>query len=164
MYRSKDGGASWEQVLAVDDSTGVVDLVMHPDSSSILFAAAWQRVRRPSGAQLSGKASGLYRSDDGGNSWQRLGPETGLPPPDPGVGRIGIAICRDVPERMYALYLTGFSYYGFYRSDDGGRSWSDADPDHEIARGVADFSWYFGQVRVAPDDPDVVYAMDLACS
>ena len=161
VYRSKDGGTSWEQVLAVNDSTGIVDLVMHPDSSGILFAAAWQRVRRPSGAFLSGEASGIYRSDDGGDTWHRLGPETGLPAPDPGVGRIGITICRDAPERMYALYLTGFSYYGFYRSDDGGRTWSDADPDHEIARGVADFSWYFGQVRVAPDNPDVVYAMDL---
>ena len=161
VYRSTDGGASWEQVLAVNDSTGVVDLVMHPDSSAILFAAAWERVRRPSGANLSGKASGIYRSDDGGDSWQRLGPETGLPAPDPYVGRIGIAICRDVPERMYALYLTAFSYYGFYRSDDGGRSWTDGDPDRGIESGVSDFSWYFGQVRVAPDNPDVVYAMDL---
>ncbi len=159
VYRSLDAGTRWEQVLFINDSTGVVDLVMRPDSSQILFAAAWQRVRRPNGVRLGGESSGIYRSDDGGDSWTRLGPDTGLPSGE--FGRIGLALCRDQPDVMYALYLTDVNYYGFYRSDDGGRTWEDADPKHAIKAGTGGFSWYMGQVRVSPVNPDVVFAMDV---
>ena len=72
VYRSLDGGDHWDQVLFINDSTGVIDLVMRPDSTEVLFAAAWERVRRVTGAQLSGVHSGIYKSIDGGDSWTRL--------------------------------------------------------------------------------------------
>ncbi len=159
VYRSLDGGATWDKVLFVNDSTGVIDLVMRPDSPDVLFAATWQRVRRVTGAQLSGPHSGIYKSTDGGETWTLLDADNGLPGGP--AGRIGLALCRDAPGVVYALYNDGTTYQGFYRTDDGGETWIDADPDNDLRSGFANFSWYFGQVRVAPNDPNRVYVMDL---
>ncbi|MFQ5570189.1 MAG: T9SS type A sorting domain-containing protein [Rhodothermales bacterium] len=159
LYRSEEGGSVWEKVLFVNDSTGVIDVVMRPDSSDVLFAAAWQRVRRPTGAVLNGPGSGIYRSRDGGDTWARLDTTNGLPLET--AGRIGLAICRDAPDTMYALFNDGFRYMGLYRTDDGGDTWFDADPNNRLSRGFGNFSWYFGQVRVDPENPDQVYVMDV---
>jgi len=159
LYRSEEGGPPWEKVLFINDSTGVIDLVMRPDSTDVLFAAAWQRVRRLSGAQLSGEGSGIYKSIDGGDTWARLDSTNGLPHGP--AGRIGLALCASVPDVMYALYTNGTSYLGLYRTNDGGETWFDADPDRELPSGFSNFSWFFGQVRVAPDDPDLAYVMDV---
>lgn len=159
VYRSLNAGASWEQVLFVNDSTGVIDLVMRPDAPNVLVAAAWERVRRISGAQLGGDGSGLYKSTDGGETWDRLDADNGLPSGP--AGRIGLALCRDDPDVMYALYTNGTNYLGFYRTNDGGTTWFNADPDRELGDGFGGFSWYFGQVRVAPDNPNRVYVMDV---
>ena len=166
VYRSLDGGASWAQVLGpeegtLNDSTGAIDLVMRPDSSNVLFAATWQRVRRVSGAHLSGEGSGIYKSTDGGETWARLDSANGLPVEE--AGRIGLTISASNPDVMYALFTDGFDISGFYRTDDGGDTWFDADPDDDLdtATGSPPFSWFFGQVRVAPDDPNLVYVMDV---
>lgn len=178
VYRSLDGGATWGDgpVLFISDSTGVIDLVQRPDRPDTLFAAAWQRVRRPTGAQLGGPESGIYRSYDGGDTWERLGPEHGLPNsgahrlPSGTVlqaGRIGLAICASQPDVLYALYTSydeaagTYGYLGLYRSDDGGETWYDFDPDRRVRSAFGTFSWYFGQVRVHPQDPDRVYVMDV---
>ena len=159
VYRSYEGGPPWEKVLFVNDSTGVIDLVMRPDSTDVLFAATWQRVRRVTGAQLSGEGSGIYKSIDGGETWVRLDSTNGLPSGP--AGRIGLALCSSNPDVMYALYTDGTSYLGFYRTNDGGETWFDANPDRDLRSGFGSFSWFFGQVRVAPDDPDLVYVMDV---
>ncbi len=159
LYRSDDGGESWRHVLFVNDSTGVIDFVMRPDNPDVLLAAAWQRVRRPSGARLSGEHSSLYKSSDGGETWTRLDTSNGLPAAE--AGRIGLALCRDAPDVTYALYTDGFGYLGLYRSNDGGLTWFDADPDRDLSGGFGGFSWYFGQVRVHPEDPEQVYVMDV---
>ena len=170
LYRSDNGGATWDQVLFVNDSTGVIDVVMRPDNPEVLVAATWQRVRRPEGAQLYGEHSGLWRSFDGGDTWHKLGPDNGLPFPQdyedaPGrvrFGRIGLAICETQPDTMYALYTDGQDYLGLFRTDDGGDTWRRLDPFNLISRGTAGFSWYFGQVRVHPEDPDIVYVLDVS--
>lgn len=169
VYRSDDGGRTWDHVLSISDSTGVVDLVVRPDRPDTLFAAAWHRVRRPLEARLHGEESGIYRSVDGGDSWHKLGPEHGLPDPEAhrqadgtvAFGRIGLALCTGRPDVMYALYTDGTRYLGLYRTDDGGDHWYDADPDRRAAAATGDFSWYFGQVRVHPDDPDRVFVLDV---
>ena len=159
VYRSDDGGQHWEKSLFVDDSTGVIDLVMRPDSTEVLFAAAWKRVRRLTGANFAGPSSGIFKSMDGGDSWERLDPENGLPRED--AGRIGLAICESQPDIMYALFNDEFTHRGIFRSDDGGDTWTDADPMGTLGDLFGNFTWYFGQVRVAPDDCDIVYAMDV---
>lgn len=161
IYRSTDGGANWSQSLFVSDSTGGIDIVLNPANPSELYAAMWERVRRPSSSHLFGPTSGLHRSTDGGDSWTELGPANGLPDPDAiTIGRIGIALCDSFPDILYALYNDGFNYVGLYKTTDGGDNWTDADTDNEVSGGTAGFSWYFGQVRVDPTNPDIVYALD----
>lgn len=157
VYRSDDGGQHWTHVLAVNDSTGVIDLVQHPDDPQVLFAATWERVRRVTGARLSGPGSGIYRSNDGGTTWTHLA--NGLPAG--AAGRIGLAICRSQPDVLYALYTDGTALTGLYRSDDGGQRWRVAATSAQLVGGTGGFSWYMGQVRVHPANPDLVYILDV---
>jgi len=163
IYRSDDGGESWENVLFISDSTGAIDIIIDPLNPSRLIAAMWERVRRPNGSHLYGPSSGLYKSLDGGDSWDYIDATPVLPnPQNENVGRIGIALCASQPDFVYAMFTNGSYYTGFYKSDDFGITWVDADSDNEISEGTSSFSWYFGQVRVHPDNPDIVFAMDVA--
>ncbi len=162
VYRSTNAGQNWERVLFVNDSTGAIDLVIDPKNPAILFAAMWQRVRRPNRLQLNGEASGIYRSTDGGATWQRLGVVNGLPGPSSTIGRIGLAICASKPENLYALYTINSNYGGLYRSQNGGASWTKTDPNNLLNAGFGGFSWYFGNVRVNPNDPEQVFVLDTA--
>ncbi len=163
VYRSTDGGATWSQVLFVSDSTGAIDLVMDPAHPDTLLAAMWERVRRPTTAHLFGKTSGIYRSFDGGNSWQPLGTANGLPDPNTtNVGRIGLAMCPAQPQVIYALYNDGANYLGLFKTTNYGDSWVNADPDGDVGVGTSGFSWYFGQVRVHPLHPDTLFVLDVA--
>ncbi len=164
VYRSSDAGQTWRQVLFVNDSTGAIDLVLDPLNPQKLFAATWERIRPPKfGTHLNGNSSGIYRSLDGGDTWQRLGATQGLPAPRPNVGRIGLTICATKPEHLYALYTNnGYTYDSIYRSKDGGSSWQRTDLSNGLRNGFSNFSWYFGNVRVHPDDPERVYVLDFA--
>jgi photosystem II stability/assembly factor-like uncharacterized protein len=160
VFRSDDGGLTWSKVLFVSDSTGAIDIVMNPNNPDNLLAAMWERVRRPRDFHLYGKTSGIYRSFDGGDSWELL--SNGLPNAKISrVGRIGLAMSKSNPDIIYALYNDGRDYLGLFKTTDGGDSWSDVDPDKEIARGTGGFSWFFGQVRVDPTNPNKVFALDV---
>ena len=162
IYKSTDGGATWNQSLFISDSTGAIDIVMDPANPNFLMAAMWERVRRPNSSHLYGPSSGIYRSTDNGDTWQLLGPSTGLPNASTmNVGRIGLAISKSDPEISYALYNDGYEYLGLYKTTNYGTSWTNADPDMEILNGVNNFSWYFGQVRINPSDPAKIYVMDV---
>lgn len=163
IYRSEDGGQSWSLKHFVSDSTGAIDIVMDPNNSSRLIAAMWERVRRPNSSHLYGPTSGIYRSLNSGNTWEHLGPANGLPNPNAqNVGRIGLAISQSNPDIVFALYTDGSQYLGLYKSIDFGTTWTDADPDNEIGNGTGGFSWYFGQVRVHPTNPEMIYALDVS--
>ena len=103
VFRTSDGGATWEHVLFVDADTGVVDLAFAPDNPRFVYAAAWQIEIRTSGRTSGGPGSGLYRSGDGGDTWLRL---EGAGLPDPPLGKIGLAVSADDPDRVYALIET----------------------------------------------------------
>lgn len=157
LFRSNDGGSSWEQVLHVSDSTGVIDVAIHPTQPNIIFAATWERIRRPHRRQYGGITSGIYRSDDGGDSWTKLS----LPVSNPfRTGRIGLAISPVNPNRIYASVVNDANSLlaGIYRSDDLGASWQ-ALPLSGIVQ--AGFMWWFGKIYADPIDADRVYICSL---
>jgi photosystem II stability/assembly factor-like uncharacterized protein len=154
IYLTTDGGRSWKQVLKVDQNTGVVDLARDPEHPAVVYAAAWQMRLHPYLDYFipqAGPGSGIYKSEDGGETWTRL---AGAGLPKGPLGRIGLGVPRGSGgQRVYATVIDPGGGTGFYRSDDGGQSWKLLNDDPELA------SDYFSRVTVAPNDPDVVYVM-----
>ncbi len=160
VYRTTDGGQSWERVLFVDDDTGATDLVMDPGDPRTLFAAMYQRQRRAWGFNGGGPGSGIYRTTDGGESWTEL--TEGLPEGDK--GRIGLDIYRGDGNVVFALVEAdarvpgqGFgggsgadAQNGVYRSTDRGESW-------EHLSTTNNRPMYYSQIRVDPNDPERIY-------
>jgi photosystem II stability/assembly factor-like uncharacterized protein len=163
VYKSTDGGNTWSKSLFVSDSTGGIDIIMDPTNPNKMMAAMWERVRRPNVSHLYGPSSGIYRTFDGGNNWELIPPSTGLPDPSAqNVGRIGLALSLSNTNIIYALYTDGNYIISLFKSTDFGNNWIDVDPDGELGGGTVGFSWYFGQVRVHPTNPNIVYVMDVA--
>lgn len=163
IFRSDNGGLNWNKVLFVSDSTGAIDIAIDPVNSNNLLAAMWQRTRYPNGGALYGKTSGIYKSTDGGNNWISLGAANGLPnSAATNVGRIGISISKSNPNIAYSLFTNGSAYLGFYKTINGGLNWTNADPGGNLQSGFSTFSWYFGNVRIQPDNPDIVYVLDFS--
>ncbi|MEZ4886117.1 MAG: hypothetical protein R3E32_15385 [Chitinophagales bacterium] len=157
LFRSENGGKEWEKVLYVSDSTGCVDVVIHPTQPDTLFAAMWERTRRPDHRQYGGKTSGLYRSLDGGDSWQQL--TNGLPRYD--VGRIGVQISASNPSIAYAIYASeDGDFKGVFRTDNHGDSWRQVN-DKDLVEMYITYGWWFGNIRIDPNNPDIVYALGL---
>ncbi|MFQ5537300.1 MAG: hypothetical protein ACE5GJ_07590 [Gemmatimonadota bacterium] len=146
VFRTTDGGATWERVLYVDENTGAIDIVMDPSDPNTLFAAMYQRHRTVFGFSAGGPGSGLYRTTDGGETWTEL--TRGLPEGDK--GRIGIGIYRRNPHIVYALVESRAQGRGLYRSEDRGESW-------EKVSGRNPRPMYFSLVRVDPTDESRVY-------
>ena len=157
VYRTTDGGATWAQVLFVNDSVGAVDIVMHPDHPDTLYAAMWERVRRPDRRDYGGPGCGIYRSYDGGDSWTLL--SNGLPAASPAVGRIGIDISASDPQVLYAIYADNIGYFeGVYKSTNGGDTWFHTS-DQELSDCYSSYGWWFGRIAVDPQDPDIAYVI-----
>ncbi|MEL6822069.1 MAG: FlgD immunoglobulin-like domain containing protein, partial [Calditrichota bacterium] len=163
VYRSNDGGATWDNVLFVSDTTGAIDLIMDQNDPDFLMAAMWERVRRPQSSQLFGPTGGIYTSTDGGDTWTEIDPvAAGLPNPETrNVGRIGLSMSASDPNIIYALYNDGRTLIGVYKTTDKGVTWTDADPNNQLSPAFGSFSWNMGQIRVHPEDPDIVYVMDV---
>ncbi len=149
VFRTSDGGKTWTNVLYVDERTGAADLVMDPTNPNKLFAAMWEHRRWPWFFRSGGPGSGLYLTWDGGDSWQRLGEDEGLPKGE--LGRIGLAIAHNRPEIVYALVEAKRSV--LLRSDDGGRSWTTVNRE----RGIASRPFYYAQIAVDPENENRVY-------
>ena len=159
VYRTTDGGNNWDKVLYVSDSTAIIDVAMNPINTNILFAAAWERIRYPYQRDYGGESSGLYRSIDGGNTWAKL--TNGLPVSNDDTGRIGIAISPSNPSIIYASYTTDLIqnvFDGLYKSTDNGDSWNLVALS-DISDVNATFGWYFGNLRVHPNNENEVYVL-----
>ncbi len=164
LYQTLDGGASWSQVLSVSDSTGVTDLVVNPAHPDTMFCSTWERVRRLTYRRTSGPESGVWRSIDRGTTWTRM--STGLPTPTDSVGRIALAVAPSRPSTVYAQvtggYSLGYSGVGFYRSTDGGTSWTRRSSGGSWSSNFGGFAWYFGDIGVDPNNPDHVWSLGVS--
>jgi photosystem II stability/assembly factor-like uncharacterized protein len=153
IFRTMDGGKTWEKVLYKDENTGGIDVAFDPHNSNILFAALWQARRTSWSLDSGGAGSGLYRSNDGGTTWKRL-EEHGLPKGP--FGRIGIAVAAN-SDRVYALMEARNPDGGLYRSDDGGETWDFVNPSHSLWQRP----WYYMHIIADPREENVVYIMDV---
>jgi photosystem II stability/assembly factor-like uncharacterized protein len=141
VFRSTDGGASWQKVLFRDERTGAVDLSMDPSNPQVLYASLWYVFRTPWSLN-SGGTSGLFKSTDGGTSWTELTGNTGLPAKP--IGKIGVSVSGGNPNRVYALVEAAAG--GLYRSDDAGGSWQLVSDDADIRQRA----FYFNHVFADP--------------
>lgn len=159
VYRTIDGGTTWERVLFVDEQTGCVDLVQRPDNPNVLFAAMWQRLRLPESYDYGGPGCGVYRTDDGGDTWSPVA--GGLPAPSTDGGRIGLSLCQGQPDVMHAIYADRTGYFdGLFRSINGGTTWTRT-TDGSLSGVFSSYGWWFGNVRTHPTDPDTIYVLGL---
>ena len=166
VFRTTDGGKSWERVLFVNEKTGCSDLAMDPGNPHILFAGMWQVEIHTYGRTSGGPGSGLFKSTDGGATWKRL---EGHGLPKPPVGRIAVRVAQRDSERVYALIETGdgvpidgkTTQSGqLWRSDDGGENWQLVNSDRQI-RGR---THYYTREEIAPDNENEVYFFSAAFS
>jgi len=144
LYRTTDGGETWERLLRPSAYTGVVEVQMHPDNPDVLYAATFQRERRMWSMVGGGDESGLYRSNDGGDSWSRV--ENGFP--TSAIGRVGVTFCPGNSNTMYATAVGPDG--GTFRSTDGGESWEQRNADVQS-------HWYYGELVCDPENPDRLY-------
>ncbi len=150
VYRTRDGGKTWEKVLFVNDSTGVSDLAMDPSNPDVLYAGFWQAGRKPWLLVSGGAGSGLWKTTDGGDHWTDLRGRSGLPT---GIwGNVGIAISPANPHRVWALIEADSG--GLFRSDDDGATWQFMNGD----RNLRQRAWYFSRVTADPKDTNTLYA------
>jgi photosystem II stability/assembly factor-like uncharacterized protein len=152
IFRTTDGGKTWQKVLYKDAKTGGIDITFDPSNANIIYAALWQTRRTPWSMDSGGPGSGLYKSIDGGATWKQL---TGKGMPDGPIGRIGVTVSAN-PNRIWAVIEAAKG--GIYRSDDGGESWHLMTDDHRFRQRA----WYYSHIFADPKSPDSVYILNTA--
>jgi photosystem II stability/assembly factor-like uncharacterized protein len=181
VYKTTDGGTTWQKVLYVNEKVGANDLVMDPQQPDTLYAATWNRMRKRWSDPVPGGEDGLFKTTDGGKTWTPI--DSGLPDTN-FTGRIGIDLCRTKPSVIYA-YVDNHTpgaepragdrdSYGrprqrgivgaeVYRSNDAGASWLKVSPAG-MERFGGTYGWVFAQIRVDPNTPETIYIMGLGLS
>jgi photosystem II stability/assembly factor-like uncharacterized protein len=152
VFRTTDGGKTWDKVLYKNENTGAIDVAFDPQNPNILFASLWETRRTPWTLTSGGPGSGIYRSSDGGTTWKQL-QEHGLPKGP--YGRIGVAVAAN-SERVYAI-VESKEAGGLYRSDDGGDTWDLVNGSHSLFQRP----WYYMHVIADPQDANTVYVADV---
>ena len=151
IFRTTDGGKTWDKVLYKDEKTGGIDIAFDPNNPNILFATLWQVQRTPWSLDSGGPGSGLYRSTDGGSTWKKL---EGKGLPKGPWGRSGVAVAAN-SERVYTLIQAEGG--GLFRSDNGGDTWELINEN----RGLRQRAWYYMHITLDPKNPDVLYIMNV---
>jgi photosystem II stability/assembly factor-like uncharacterized protein len=151
VYRTTDGGNTWENILSVNETTGASSLSMDMTNPRVLYASMWQHQRYPWIIESGGEASGLYKSNDGGDTWKKM--KDGLPE---AFGKSGISVSRANPERVFAVIEAEDEKGGVYRSDDAGDTWKQVNSNRvNIAR-----SWYYMEIFADSQNENVVYVLN----
>jgi len=157
VFRTTDGGATWQQILHVDDSTGCSDLALDPSDSKTLYAGMWQLEIHRWNLNSGGPSSGVYVTRDGGATWTKIAGH-GLPAADYPLGKVAVGIAASKPNRVYALVQD--LRPGLYRSDDRGENWQLVNQSHE----TAERSPYYTRFTISPDDENLLYFPSVSLS
>jgi photosystem II stability/assembly factor-like uncharacterized protein len=157
IYRSTDGGSSFQRVLYKDENTGAMQVEIDPKNPKIVYADMWAGRQGPwENGAWQGKESGLFKSTDGGNNWKKL--TKGLPTVEQGLGRIGFTISRSDNDRLYATVDAQAAFAGIYSSTDAGENWVKVNGDPRLWGRGSDFA----ELRVHPKDPNIVFVANVA--
>ncbi|MEP6793190.1 MAG: glycosyl hydrolase, partial [Saprospiraceae bacterium] len=154
VYRTKDGGLTWQQVLYKDDKTGAIDIDFDPSNSNIIYASLWQVNRLPWALTSGGMGSAIYKSIDGGNTWHSLSQNPGMPKGL--LGKICITVSATNPQRVYAM-IENKEHPGLYRSDNAGKTWEPASTKNDLSQRP----WYFSEIFCDPNNENVVYVSNV---
>jgi photosystem II stability/assembly factor-like uncharacterized protein len=156
VFKTKDGGGSWEKVLYINHNTGASQVEIDPNNPKIIYASMWEHQEGPwENAKFTGPNSGLFKSKNSGKTWTKL--TRGLPDHNDNLGRIGIAIAPGNSKRLYAT-VEASTQGGVYRSDDGGESWKLINNDYRVWGRASDFA----ELKVHPKNPDIVFSGNIA--
>ncbi len=154
VYRTRDGGRTWEQVHAISNRTGAVDITMDPKNPNVLIAGMWTTERKPWTIDSGSTEGGLFKTTDGGNTWRKL--TRGLPT-NVMVGKVGVSISGADSSRVYAQIEAGGDQGGTFRSDDGGESWTRT----FTGRALQQRAWYYTHIFADPQNADTVYGFNV---
>lgn len=155
VFRSKDGGKTWEKILFHSEDVGSHDIAMDPHNPRILYAALWRARRLPHALQSGGEGCGLYKSSDGGDTWTEITRKPGLPTGM--VGKIGVTVSGARSGRVWAIIEAEDG--AVFRSDDGGETWQRLSEDPDLRRRP----WYYQHIHADPQDPETVWVLNIRC-
>ncbi len=163
VYKSTDGGQTWEKKLYIADNTAANDIVIDPTNSNIIYASMWERLRTLDARISGGVNSGIWKSIDGGETWERL--TSGLPTGET-VGRIGLTISQNNPSVLYAACADytdqGSNLKGIYKTTNGGDSWTRVTTPSSMEEMYMGFGWYFSKIEVDPKNDNRVFALGVS--
>jgi photosystem II stability/assembly factor-like uncharacterized protein len=153
VFRSQDGGKSWEKVLYVNEHAGAIDLAMDPTNPRVLYASFWRVLRTPYSLESGGEGSGIWKSTDGGDSWTEITANQGMPKPPLGIS--GISVSQSNPENVYAIIEAKEG--GVFRSRDGGETWARVNEERKLRQRA----WYYTRIVADPADEDTAYVLNV---
>lgn len=152
VFRSKDGGKTWEKILYRDEKTGTIDLILDSSNPRVIYAALWEFYRTPYSLSSGGPGGGLFKSIDGGDTWTEISRNQGLPK---GVlGKIGVTVSPAQPDRVWAIIEAKNG--GVFCSDDGGQTWSKMNDERRLRQRA----WYYTRIYADPKDAETVYVLN----
>jgi len=152
IFRSKDGGKTWQNILYRSDKAGAIDLILDPTNPNTLYAGFWEVIRKPYTFESGGAGSGLFKSIDGGETWTELTRNAGLPQGT--IGKVGITVSPANPERLWAIVEAEDG--GVFRSDNGGKTWTKTNEERKLRQRA----WYYSHIYADTQNADVVYVLN----